>query len=120
MSKFEYIIAGIKTGKSEELFMKNRLATLLLVVIIMTVLFTACSSGSSGSTSTPVATTALDGATLVQQRCSRCHPLSRVTTARHTATEWQSIVNQMISRGAKLSPDEESVVVSYLAATYGK
>jgi ABC-type Fe3+-hydroxamate transport system substrate-binding protein len=100
--------------------MRQRLFTAIFIFIAIAVLFSACSSGSSSSTSTPAATTALDGATLIQERCSRCHPLSRVTTARHTATEWQTIVDQMIRRGASLNANEETVVVEYLAATYGK
>jgi hypothetical protein len=100
--------------------MRQRLFTAIFIFIAIAVLFSACSSGSSSRTSTPAATTALDGATLIQERCSRCHPLSRVTTARHTATEWQTIVDQMIRRGASLNANEETVVVEYLAATYGK
>jgi cytochrome c-type biogenesis protein CcmH/NrfF len=100
--------------------MRYRLLTVLFIIVAISLLLSACSSGATNSTSTPAATTTLDGATLIQQRCSRCHPLTRVTSARHTATEWQTIVNQMIRRGANLTPDEESVVVDYLAATYGK
>jgi hypothetical protein len=49
-----------------------------------------------------------------------CHPLARVESSGHTATQWKTIVNTMISRGAQLTPDEKTVVVNYLAANFGK
>jgi hypothetical protein len=62
----------------------------------------------------------LDGATLVQERCTVCHPLTFVEKSKHTAADWKLIVDTMIGRGAKLTSDEETLVVNYLAATYGK
>jgi hypothetical protein len=86
--------------------------------LVIVLFANACSSGSSNTT--PASTLALDGATLVQERCSVCHPLTRVESASHTAGQWQSIVNTMISRGAQLSAQEKTVVVNYLTANYGK
>ena len=45
--------------------------------------------------------------------------MSRIESAHHSAAEWQTIVDSMIRRGARLTPEEETVVVNYLAATYG-
>lgn len=98
--------------------MKRRLAAILFTLIAITVFTSACSSGSSNTT--PSSTSALDGATLVQERCSVCHPLSRVESASHTAAEWRTIVNTMISRGAQLNSEEEAAVVNYLTANFGK
>ena len=56
---------------------------------------------------------------MVQQRCTVCHSITRVESAHHSASQWQSIVDSMIRRGAQLTPEEETVVVNYLAATYG-
>ncbi len=90
----------------------------LLILLFVT---TACSSGSSlTSTATPSSTSALDGASLVQERCSVCHPLTRVESSRHTATEWKTIVDTMIGRGAQLTAPEETVVVEYLSANFGQ
>jgi cytochrome c5 len=61
---------------------------------------------------------ALDGRTLMQQRCSVCHGLSRITNAYGTADEWKAAVDQMIAFGAQLTPAEEQVLVDYLAKTY--
>ena len=90
----------------------------LYAILIVLFLTTACSSAASSTT--PVSTNSLDGAALVQERCSVCHPLSFVERSKHTASEWKLIVDTMISRGAKLNADEETLVVSYLASTYGK
>ena len=101
--------------------MKNHWAVIILALLIIIILLSACSAGTNPTTTTsPSSTTSLDGATLVQERCSRCHPLNRVESAKHTATEWKTIVDTMISRGAQLSPDEETIVVDWLTANYGQ
>jgi hypothetical protein len=98
--------------------MKNRWIFLLMILTAVMILVSACSSGAS--TPTPGGTSSLDGATLVQERCTKCHLLSRVEQSNHTAAQWKTIVNTMISRGAQLTPEEESVVVNYLTANFGK
>jgi hypothetical protein len=98
--------------------MRNRWITILLTLLVVMILGTACSSGASNTT--PAATTNLDGATLVRERCSVCHPLSRVESTSHTAAEWKTIVDLMISRGAQLTSEEETVVVNYLSTNFGQ
>lgn len=98
--------------------MKNHSISILLAFLILLILTTACSSGSS-ITTTPATTSSIDGATLVQERCSVCHPLTYVERSRHTAADWQIIVNMMVSRGAQLTPEEEITVVNWLAANFG-
>lgn len=98
--------------------MKNRRSTLLMTLLAVILFLSACSSGASSTT--PAPTTSLDGATLIQERCSVCHPTARIEITNHTAADWKTIVNVMISRGAQLTPQEETVVVSYLASNFGK
>ncbi len=98
--------------------MRIRSAAILFTLLVIIVFTSACSSGSSNTT--PSSTSALDGATLVQQRCSVCHPIGRIESSNHTAAQWNTIVNTMISRGAQLTPEEKTVVVNYLAANFGK
>jgi len=64
------------------------------------------------------ATSVIDAAALLQERCVDCHSLNRTTSARHTQAEWQEIVTRMIKHGAVLNPDEEAALVAYLAETY--
>jgi cytochrome c-type biogenesis protein CcmH/NrfF len=99
--------------------MKTRMLALLLTILVVMSLVTACSSGSSSST-TATSTTSKDGSTLLQERCTVCHNLSRVESSRHTSADWKTIVDRMIGKGAQLTSDEETLVVDYLAATYGK
>lgn len=104
--------------------MKRRLVILFVCILSFTIFFSACSSGPSGpqpaSSLTQTSTAPLDAATQVQERCSKCHPLTRVESTRHSAAEWKTIVDLMISRGAQLTPEEETVVVDYLATNFGK
>ena len=97
--------------------MKTRTTPLILTLLVLMLFLAACSSGASTTTSP---TTALDGATLVQERCSKCHTLDRITSARGTAAEWTAVVQNMVAKGAQLTPEEETVVINYLSTTYGK
>jgi hypothetical protein len=98
--------------------MKNRWMSIVLTLLVVIIFMSACSSSTSSTS--PAATSSLDGATLVQERCSVCHLLSRVEGSRHTAGDWKLIVELMISRGAQLTPEEETVVVNYLATNFGQ
>jgi hypothetical protein len=93
--------------------MKRNAGTIPFVVLSLIVLIclfvVACSSGSSGSP---------DGKALLQDRCTKCHTLSRVESAHKTAAEWTATVDRMISYGAELNSDERSILLDYLEATY--
>jgi hypothetical protein len=89
----------------------------LLIVILAGLLLTACGS-SSTPTAAPSGGSTLDGKTLLQTRCTVCHDLSRVTSRTGTADQWKAIVDRMINNGAQLTPQEETVLVNYLAQTY--
>ncbi len=99
--------------------MFQRHSFIVFISLCAILLLSACSSGATGSPTT-AATTSLDGATLVQERCSVCHPLTRVESTRHSAAEWKLIVDTMIARGAQLNAQEETSVIDYLAANFGK
>jgi cytochrome c-type biogenesis protein CcmH/NrfF len=98
--------------------MKNRTIITFLACMVLIILLSACSSATSSPQ--PASTTPPDGATLLQERCTVCHQLSFVERSRHTAADWKLIVDSMISRGAKLTPEEETLVVDYLSANYGQ
>ena len=92
-----------------------------ILLIILGMLLAACSSkgGATATQSSGSPSTTLDGATLVNTRCNRCHSLDRVTSAHKTADQWKTTVTRMLSNGAQLTPDEENVLIAYLAKTYG-
>jgi len=99
---------------------KRTLSVIIIVsfVLMLCILLAACGA-SSKNTPTPFPSGGnLDGQTLMQQRCSVCHSLDRVTSAHKTADEWKTTVDRMIRHGAHLSPQEEQTLVEYLAQNY--
>lgn len=66
----------------------------------------------------PTEMPALDGAALLDTRCSVCHSTDRVKRARKTAEQWEQTVTRMIGKGAQLTEAEKKVLVDYLANTY--
>jgi mono/diheme cytochrome c family protein len=77
-------------------------------------LLTACatSQASSGQTAS------LDGAALLQQRCTVCHEISGISNLHGSADQWKMLVDQMVSRGAQLNSQESQTLVTYLAQKY--
>lgn len=86
----------------------------IILFLFMTAITAAVSVGCGSGDSTP-----LDGATLVQQRCARCHTLERVEQE-YERDRWPGIVTEMIQRSPGLLNEEEyDIVVEYLQENYG-
>jgi cytochrome c5 len=66
----------------------------------------------------PVALAVEDGATLLEQRCSVCHPSARPKSKQKTPEQWDATVTRMMGKGAQLTPEEKKVLVDYLSKTY--
>ena len=60
------------------------------------------------------------GKDLVMNVCTVCHDLVRITSKRKTKGEWNDIVDQMATKGAKASDEEFDTIVNYLAKNFGK
>jgi cytochrome c5 len=60
-----------------------------------------------------------DGHDLVATACSQCHFLSTIAKIRDGAPGWRLYVNNMVLRGAQLTPAEVDTVVNYLALNLG-
>ena len=56
---------------------------------------------------------------LAQQRCLICHGGEMIQSQRLSAAQWTKEVGKMTGWGAPLSPDEQTVLATYLAAHYG-
>ena len=94
---------------------------LILTLLAAMIITSACASAVVITSASPTSSsTSNDGATLIQERCTACHPLSRVENARFSAANWKIVVDTMIARGAQLTPEEETIVVNYLATKYGQ
>ena len=114
---------------------KRNLVGLAIVslALLLTLLFAACggaalpqdegpaeASPETPQEGEPAVQPALDdGEALLQERCSTCHSLDRVTRLQKSREEWEQTVTRMVSKGAELSEDEQAVLVDYLAETYG-
>ena len=98
------------------------LITLLFLIILAGTLLASCgSSGSAAPASSGGSVSggsASAGQSLMQDRCSVCHSLDRVTSAHKTAGAWKITVDRMISNGAQLTTQEEQTLINYLAQNY--
>ena len=74
---------------------------------------------SSQETQPTAAPPAGNGAALLEERCTVCHSLDRVTSASKTRQEWEQTVTRMVGKGARLNTDEQEILISYLTETYG-
>ncbi len=97
------------TGSKRELCLG-----LVVGLIVALSVLTACGGEAPGGETTATA----DGEALLQERCTECHDLGRVESAEKTREEWEDNVARMVSKGAQLDADEQSVLVDYLADTY--
>jgi cytochrome c2 len=88
----------------------------ILLFACLTILFLAACGSSQQTTTTSGG--APDGQTLMQERCSVCHSLDRVSSAHKTSDQWKTTVDRMISHGANLTSTEERTLVDYLAQNY--
>jgi cytochrome c5 len=60
-----------------------------------------------------------DGRDLVAVACSQCHYLGTIAKIRDGAAGWRTYVNNMVLRGAQLTPAEIDKVVDYLGLNLG-
>jgi cytochrome c5 len=58
------------------------------------------------------------GKDLVEARCTVCHDLERVASARRQKSEWPALVANMVGRGAVATPDEAQAITSYLTINF--
>jgi cytochrome c5 len=56
---------------------------------------------------------------LVESVCILCHEFARVERQELTKEEWAGVIKGMLAEGAPLTDEEFSMVVDYLAKTYG-
>ena len=88
------------------------------VVKIAAVTIAGCAAGSIAAfaqASLPEG----NGKDLVQSICQGCHDLSPIfTSGGFSRRDWEQVVVAMISMGAAIKPEEEKIIVDYLAASF--
>jgi cytochrome c2 len=87
----------------------------LVALVLLGMLIAAC-----GAPQEATAPDTLDGKALVEQKCTRCHDLTRVEQAKKTTDEWKATVERMVGHGAQLNADEQKTVIEYLSEAYPK
>ncbi len=50
--------------------------------------------------------------------CSQCHPLTRILDSKLSATQWEALLYDMISRGATIYDRELTLVRDYLVENF--
>jgi cytochrome c5 len=60
-----------------------------------------------------------DGRDLVSVACAQCHQLGTIAKIRDGAAGWRFYVNNMVLRGAQLTPPEIETAVNYLTLNLG-
>ena len=60
---------------------------------------------------------AQEPASVLQNVCGKCHAPEAVLTSRPRA-QWQETINKMVDLGAKVSPEERTILLDYLSGTY--
>jgi cytochrome c5 len=96
---------------------------MMLLMLLLGSLLAAC-GGAEEKTAVPTteqegaAPAVLEGKTLLEERCSRCHDLEWVERAKKAEEEWKATVERMVGKGAMLSQAEQELVIQYLAETY--
>jgi quinohemoprotein amine dehydrogenase len=82
----------------------------------------------AGSMLVPLKSWAVDGETVIQEKCLACHtrtgdpqaPYSRISQQRKTPEGWHMTINRMQRmNGLVISPDEVQAVIQYLADSQG-
>jgi cytochrome c5 len=83
----------------------------MALLLVLSLILAAC----AGAKEAPAD---LDGKALVEERCTKCHDLQRVISAKKSRDGWQSTVERMIGKGAELNDAEKAAVVDYTTEAY--
>jgi mono/diheme cytochrome c family protein len=63
----------------------------------------------------------IDGKTIFEQRCIKCHSVDKFKSMQHDRQGWEIILNRMQrSKNCVLTDDEVNAVAEYLAKKYGE
>ncbi|MBI4478951.1 MAG: helix-hairpin-helix domain-containing protein [Acidobacteria bacterium] len=59
------------------------------------------------------------GPEMIQQACSGCHELTRITQVKKTAAQWEETLADMVRRGAPVLEGERPMLLQFLVNNYG-
>jgi competence protein ComEA len=61
-----------------------------------------------------------EGKKETERICNNCHGPENYVRKKHTKDEWETIVDDMVDKGATGTDDDFNIVVRYLTANFGK
>ena len=63
--------------------------------------------------------TAAEGAALLEEVCGSCHSVDAATADRRTPEQWAEVISAMADIGAVMTPQQRTVIHSYLSTNFG-
>lgn len=81
--------------------------------------FLLVASGQLHAQASPSPLPAGDGKQLVAVACTQCHGLRPIVMLRDGPAGWKGFVQDMVLRGAQLTPEEADTVIQYLSKSFG-
>jgi hypothetical protein len=91
-------------------YMEEKMKKLLLSMVVAGFVFSTIP--------TAIVYAETEGVNLLEERCSVCHPSSRPKSKQKTPEQWETTVNRMMGKGAKLSAEEKAILLDFLSKTY--
>lgn len=83
-----------------------------IVGLILLFVIVACSQSTPTPDLESLTNTEIEE--LIVDRCGDCHPASRVFDASYDAEGWANVFEDMINKGADVSPEEQEIMIDWL------
>lgn len=99
--------------------MKKTMSFIIILLVFLTLIYCSRSTQTEENSSIEESSTdegkvGLDGESLLEERCTKCHNLDRVYPKAYNAEEWEEVVDRMIDHGAKLNDEEREILLDNL------
>ncbi|TYT74460.1 c-type cytochrome [Desulfobotulus mexicanus] len=95
--------------------MKKKKALFLSFVMAVAMAFSLALSSPATSSDAMA-----EGESLLQNRCTSCHGAGKITRAKKDRNGWERTVRRMEQKGVQLTDAERTLLLNYLATSYGK
>ncbi len=119
-AKVHILKSGFDMGKT------HMVIGLLVILFLMLWAPPACNPGNQSAVQSQPQTAvvaqenrALDGGTLLAERCSTCHGTNKVRQTRKTSEGWDKTVSRMMTKGARLAEGKKTFLLDFLLKHYG-
>lgn len=86
---------------------------LLISISTMALLLLIVACAQPAETTEPSAS---EAEALIVEKCSDCHTTDRVFNESYSRDEWSDVFDDMINKGAEVSPAEKETMIDWLVA----